>query len=209
MSLRLHDSASREVTPFEPIVPGRVGIYVCGATVQSAPHVGHLRPAVVFDVLRRWLTRCGNEVTLIRNITDIDDKILAKAEQAGVPWWAHAASVEREFSAAYDALGVLPPTFEPRATAHLPQMIEMVERLIERGHAYVTSPGNVWFDVESWDAYGELTGQSSGTRSAADAALVSTKEVEPVETSCLRGGGFGRLNLPGNGEARPARLRAV
>jgi cysteinyl-tRNA synthetase len=179
VTLSLFDTASRTQREFEPLDPAdpsdpnkrrKVGIYVCGATVQSSPHIGHLRPAIVFDVLRRWLTRTGYDVTLIRNITDIDDKILTKSAEAGVPWWAHAAVIEREFTDAYNALGVLPVTFEPRATAHIPQMIEMTARLIERGHAYVTSPGNVWFDVESWATYGELTRQESGVLSTQDDA---------------------------------------
>ena len=160
MSLRLFDSGSRELVDFVPLTPGQVGIYVCGATVQSAPHIGHLRPAVAFDILRRWLTRSGNQVTLIRNITDIDDKILAKAALAGTPWWAHAASIEREFARAYDALGVLPPTYEPRATQHVPEMITLMQELTSAGHAYTTGAGDVWFDVLSWPQYGELTHQN-------------------------------------------------
>ncbi|ANC32565.1 cysteine--tRNA ligase [Isoptericola dokdonensis] len=159
MTLHLYDTATRAVRELVPRTPGKVGIYVCGATVQSAPHVGHLRPVVAFDVLRRWLERSGLDVTLIRNITDIEDKIIAKAADAGREWWAHAAVFEREFSAAYDALGVLPPTYEPRATQHMPQMIELMDRLVERGHAYATGPGNVWFDVRSWPDYGTLTRQ--------------------------------------------------
>ncbi|MCL1899796.1 MAG: cysteine--tRNA ligase [Promicromonosporaceae bacterium] len=170
MSLRLYDTATRTLRDFVPLAPGRVGIYVCGATVQSAPHIGHLRPAVAFDVLRRWLTASGHDVTLIRNVTDIDDKILAKSAEAGRPWWAHALAIEREFTAAYDALGVLPVTYEPRATGHVTQMIELIATLIERGHAYVSTPGNVWFDVASWAAYGELTNQG---RDVADALAAS------------------------------------
>jgi cysteinyl-tRNA synthetase len=159
VTLHLYDTATRAVRELVPRTPGKVGIYVCGATVQSSPHVGHLRPVVAFDVLRRWLSRSGLDVTLIRNITDIDDKILAKAAAAGRPWWAHAAVYEREFAAAYEALGVLPPTYEPRATQHMPQMVDLMERLVERGHAYATGPGNVWFDVRSWPDYGSLTRQ--------------------------------------------------
>jgi len=159
VSLALYDTATQAVSEFVPLEPGKVGIYVCGATVQSAPHIGHLRPAVAFDILRRWLTHLGYEVTLIRNVTDIDDKILAKAAEAGVPWWAHANAIEREFTAAYDALAVIPPTYEPRATGHVPEMIELMQQLIDRGHAYATGPGNVWFDVLSWPQYGELTRQ--------------------------------------------------
>ena len=129
MSLRLYDTAAREVRDFVPLVPGEVGVYVCGATVQSSPHVGHLRPAVAFDVLSRWLTRSGYHVTLIRNVTDIDDKVLAKSAAAGQPWWAWALRHEREFEAAYDAVGVLPSAYAPRATGHVTDMVELVEQL--------------------------------------------------------------------------------
>ncbi|MBC7289875.1 MAG: cysteine--tRNA ligase [Actinotalea sp.] len=159
MSLHLFDTATRGLRAFVPLRPGRVGMYVCGATVQSSPHIGHVRMAVAFDVLVRWLRRSGYEVTLVRNVTDIDDKILAKSAEAGVPWWAWAQQHEREFTAAYDALGVLPPTYEPRATGHVTEMVELMERLVERGHAYVTGPGDVWFDVRSWADYGALTNQ--------------------------------------------------
>jgi len=138
-----------------------VGVYVCGLTVQSAPHVGHVRSAVNFDVLRRWLTARGYEVDFVRNVTDIDDKILTKAADRGVAWYAHAAEVKRELDRAYDALAVLPPTYEPLATGHIPEMLELIEQLIERGHAYPApdDSGDVYFDVRSWPAYGELTGQ--------------------------------------------------
>ena len=159
MSLRLFDTATHQVRDFVPLVEGRVGIYLCGATVQAPPHIGHLRSGVAFDVLVRWLTRSGQRVTLVRNVTDIDDKILVKAADAGSEWWAWAAANERAFTAAYDALGVLPPTYEPRATGHVPAMVELMERLVAAGHAYVTGPGDVWFDVRSFPDYGALTNQ--------------------------------------------------
>ena len=159
MTLRLFDTAARELRDLTPLEPGKVGIYLCGATVQSAPHVGHMRAAVAFDVLVRWLRRGGLDVTLVRNVTDIDDKILAKAEAAGRPWWAHAALFERAFTEAYDALGVDRPTYEPRATGHVTDMVDLMERLVERGHAYTTTPGNVFFDVGSYPEYGSLTRQ--------------------------------------------------
>ena len=158
MTLRLFDTATREEREFVPLTPGRVGIYLCGPTVQSSPHVGHLRSAVAFDVLQRWLERTGHQVTLVRNVTDIDDKILDKAAENGWEWWAWALRFEREFQAAYAAVGVRPPTAEPRATGHIPEMIALIERLVERGHAYVKD-GSVYFDVRSFDAYGQLTNQ--------------------------------------------------
>ncbi|MDR0366738.1 MAG: cysteine--tRNA ligase [Bifidobacteriaceae bacterium] len=159
MSLSLHDSANGSVRLFEPLVPGQVGIYQCGATVQGPPHIGHLRPAVVFDVLRRWLEHSGYTVRFIRNVTDIDDKILTKAAAAGEPWWAWAQHWERAFTAAYNALGVRPPTYEPRATGVIPDILAFIQRLIDRGHAYQGAVGNVYFDVLSYPEYGSLTHQ--------------------------------------------------
>ncbi|WP_127842888.1 cysteine--tRNA ligase [Actinomyces wuliandei] len=161
-TLRLYDSAAREVVPLAPTVtPGVVAIYLCGATVQGSPHIGHMRSAIAFDVLRRWLERQGQKVVLIRNVTDIDDKILTRSAAAVPPvaWWAWAQRHEREFDAAYRALGVAPPTYEPRATGHVPEMISLVTRLLERGHAYTGEAGNVYFSVASLPGYGSLTNQ--------------------------------------------------
>ncbi|RFU22182.1 cysteine--tRNA ligase [Geodermatophilus marinus] len=158
MSLRLYDTAARAVRDFTPLRAGQASMYVCGLTVQGPPHVGHVRSALVFDVLRRWLAARGYEVTYVRNVTDIDDKILAKAAEAGVPWWAWAYTNELAVTRAYDALGLLPPTYEPRATGHVPDMVALIERLVEHGHAYVAD-GDVYFDVRSFPGYGELTGQ--------------------------------------------------
>ena len=161
MTLRLHDTAARETRDFAPLVPGRAGIYVCGLTVQSEPHVGHVRSAVNFDVLRRWLTASGYEVDFIRNVTDIDDKILAKSAEQGVHWYALAAAMKRELDKSLAAINVLPPTYEPGATGHVPEIVELIEELIARGHAYAAEDGSgdVYFDVRSWSAYGELTRQ--------------------------------------------------
>jgi cysteinyl-tRNA synthetase len=158
VGLQLYDTRTRRVRPFEPIVAGQVGIYLCGPTVQSSPHVGHLRGAVVMDVLRRWMLASGYEVTLVRNVTDIDDKILINAAAAGESPFALAERFTREFNQAYDAVGVLPPTIEPRATGHIPEMVELMQSLIERGHAYA-SAGSVWFSVGSFPGYGGLSGQ--------------------------------------------------
>ncbi len=156
--MRLYDTATRAVREFTPLVDGKVSMYVCGATVQSAPHVGHIRSGVAFDVLARWLRTSGYEVTLVRNVTDIDDKILAKESVENRPWWAVAAHYEREFQKAYEILGCTPPTVEPRATGHITQMIELMQTLIERGHAY-EADGDVYFDVRSFADYGKLSGQ--------------------------------------------------
>lgn len=158
MALSLYDSATRDIREFVPLKAGEVGIYVCGATVQGAPHIGHLRSAVAFDVLVRWLERSGYRVTLVRNVTDIDDKILAKSAEAGVPWWAWAHRFERAFSLSYDAVGCRPATCEPRATGHIPEMIALIGVLVEAGHAY-EADGSVYFDVRSFPSYGALTNQ--------------------------------------------------
>jgi cysteinyl-tRNA synthetase len=172
VTIRLHDSVSRSTREFVPLHEGMVGIYVCGLTVQSAPHIGHVRSAVNFDLLRRWFIHRGYEVTFIRNITDIDDKILIKSAEQGRPWYNLAYDMRRELDRAYDALNVLPPTYEPLATGHVPEMIELIERLLTRGHAYVAEDGSgdVYFDVRSWPAYGELSGQRVDEMSPAEDA---------------------------------------
>ncbi len=207
MSFRLYDTATRTVRDFDPVVPGEVSIYHCGLTVQAAPHLGHIRKEVVFDVLRRWLTWSGYRVTVIANITDIDDKILVKSAAEGVPWFAHAYHFERELHAAYAALGCEPPTYEPRATGHVPEMIELIEVLMARGHAYAApdSSGDVYFDVKSWPAYGCLSRQRiddmepaedadpRGKRDPRDFALwKGHKEGEPETASWATPWGRGR-----------------
>ena len=159
--LRLHDTATRESRDFVPLHDGKVGIYVCGLTVQSEPHVGHVRSAVNFDVLRRWLTATGYDVHFIRNVTDIDDKILAKADEQGRPWYNLAYAMHAELTKALASINVLPPTYEPGATGTIPEMLELISVLIERGHAYPADDGSgdVYFDVRSWPQYGELTRQ--------------------------------------------------
>lgn len=158
MSLRLYDTATRSQREFTPLRSGAASIYVCGATVQGLPHIGHVRSGLNYDVMRRWLARGGLDVTLVRNVTDIDDKILAKAADNGRPWWEWAATHERAFEAAYLSLGCLPPSIGPRATGHVPQMIELMHRLIDSGHAYAAG-GDVYFSVPSFADYGALSGQ--------------------------------------------------
>ncbi|WP_326597555.1 cysteine--tRNA ligase [Streptomyces sp. NBC_01803] len=158
MTIRLYDTSSRQIRDFDPLTPGRVSIYLCGATVQAAPHIGHIRSGLNFDIMRRWFAHRGYEVTFIRNVTDIDDKIIAKSAEQGRPWWAIGYENERAFDAAYTALGCLPPSYEPRATGHVPEMIEMMRTLIGRGYAY-PSDGNVYFDVRGFPGYLGLSNQ--------------------------------------------------
>ncbi|TAM69308.1 MAG: cysteine--tRNA ligase [Microbacteriaceae bacterium] len=177
MTVRLYDTKAQALRDFIPLVDGAVGMYVCGPTVQSSPHIGHMRSALVYDQLRRWLGYRGYDVTLVRNVTDIDDKILvnAAAEQASgsvEQWWALAYRYELEFTAGYNTLGILPPTYEPRATASIPQMQTLIARLVDSGHAYpaADASGDVYFDVTSWPAYGALTRQSIDKMEAAEDA---------------------------------------
>ena len=184
MSLSLFDSKAQAVRAFSPIVAGQVGIYLCGPTVQGAPHVGHLRSALVYDQLRRWLSVRGNDVTLVRNVTDIDDKVLDNAKISGEEWWALAYRYEIEFNRAYSALGILAPTYEPRATAAIPEMIEIIQRLIDNGYAYVADDGsaNVYFASSKWANYGELTNQKlTDMESADDAGTEKLGKREPQD----------------------------
>lgn len=189
--MRLYNTASHTISEFKPIKPGHVGMYVCGATVQSSPHIGHIRAAIAFDVIRRWMLRLGYKVTFVRNVTDIDDKIMKKATQAGQRWWERAYIYEREFTEAYNTLGVLPPTVEPRATGHITDMVELIERLIKLGHAYVIKDdsgkptGNVYFDVPSWQHYGELTHQkqNDSQNTSDDASQIADAKGPSVDNS--------------------------
>ena len=169
-ALSLYDTATRQVSTFKPLVPGKASIYLCGATVQAAPHIGHIRSGVNFDILRRWLIASGYDVTFIRNVTDIDDKILHKAQHEQIPWWAVAMKYERAFDAAYRALNVLPPTYEPRATGHITQMIELMARLIDKGAAYAPGNGDIYLEVRKLARYLTLSGQKlDDLQSAGDA----------------------------------------
>lgn len=220
MTLRFYDTASAEVRNFVPLVDGKVSLYYCGATVQGMPHVGHIRSAIAFDQLTRWLEYRGLRVTVVRNVTDIDDKILAKSEASFAPdfspepgdvpreeWWALAYRYEREFLKAYDTLGVSRPTYEPRATGHIPEMHALIQQLIDRGHAYpaLDDSGDVYFDVRSWDTYGALTRQNiddmqaapdadpRGKKDPRDFALwKGSKEGEPATASWASPWGAGR-----------------
>lgn len=186
--LNLYDTASHQVSHFVPLKPGEVGIYVCGATVQSSPHIGHIRAAVAFDIVHRWFLKLGYKVTFVRNVTDIDDKILVKAAAAGQRWWARAYYYEREFTEAYNTLGVLPPTVEPRATGHMSDMIDLIQRILDNGHGYVVTDadgkptGNVYFDVASWPHYGELTHQKQ-TSEVDEAAAVADRMGPSVDAT--------------------------
>ncbi|MDP9241384.1 MAG: cysteine--tRNA ligase [Actinomycetota bacterium] len=184
MSLRLYDTAARGVRDFVPLEPGRAGIYLCGATVQAPPHIGHLRSGVNFDILWRWLEHRGYAVTFCRNVTDIDDKIIHSAAHEGEPWWAVAQRNERAFSRAYELLGCRPPTVEPRATGHVPEMVALMQRLIDSGHAYAAG-GDVYFDVRSFPPYGALSGRTLDDMLAAEKP--SPNKRDPADFALWKG----------------------
>ena len=207
MGLRLFDTRAHELVDFVPLVSGRVGLYVCGPTVQSSPHVGHLRSALAYDILTRWFEAQGLTVTLVRNVTDIDDKVLTNAATNNEDWRALAQRSEREFHRVYAAIGIRPPTHEPRATGHITQMVSLIAELLERGHAYTVGDdtGDVYFDTASFAAYGALTRQSGdetepdataderGKRNPRDFALwKGHKDGEPTSASWPAPWGAGR-----------------
>ena len=176
-ALNLYDTQTRSISAFKSLKPKQVGIYLCGATVQAPPHIGHIRSGVNFDILRRWLIASGYEVTFVRNVTDIDDKILHKAVHEEIPWWAVAMKYERAFTDAYNALNVLPPTYEPRATGHITQMVQLMEKLIANGHAYAPGNGDVYLEVRKLKEYLTLSNQKlDDLQSAEDADLTYKKD---------------------------------
>jgi cysteinyl-tRNA synthetase len=203
VSLHLYDTATRSMRAFEPLEPGRASIYLCGLTVQGPPHIGHVRNWVNVDILRRWLAHDGYEVTLVRNVTDIDDKILAKSAENGEPWWALAFRNERGVAEAERSLGVLPPSYEPRATGHVPEMIELMQRLIDGGHAYAAD-GDVYFDVQSYPAYGELSGQRVDDMQAAGDSVGDGRKHDPRDFALWKSAKPGEPSWPTPwGDGRP------
>jgi cysteinyl-tRNA synthetase len=186
VTLRLYDTATRAVREFSPLHPGQASLYLCGATVQAAPHIGHIRSGVNFDILIRWMRAAGLAATFCRNVTDIDDKILRVAADEGVAWWAVAERNQRAFTRAYAALGCLPPDVEPRATGHVPEMIVLMRRLIDSGHAYAAG-GDVYFDVRSWPRYGELSGQRLDHMMAAGDTEADDAKRDPRDFALWKG----------------------
>jgi cysteinyl-tRNA synthetase len=193
VTLHLYDTATRSQREFHPVRSGTASIYVCGATVQGVPHIGHVRSGLNFDVLRRWLAHSGLDVLLVRNVTDIDDKILAKAAEAGRPWWEWAAAHEREFEWAYSVLGCLPPSVAPRATGHVTQMVDLMRRLIDGGHAYAAA-GDVYFAVTTFPGYGELSGQRLDKVEQGETAAVGKRD--PRDFTLWKGAKPGEPSWP-------------
>ena len=180
MSLAFYDTKTRTKRPFVPIRPNRVGLYVCGPTVYGQIHVGNARPLIVFDVLTRLLRHQFEEVVYVRNITDVDDKIMAEAKATGVPIDALTRTTTERFHHDTEALGCLPPDFEPRATEHVAQMIALIGRLIDNGHAYEAS-GNVLFHVPSFPEYGQLSGRNRDEQVAGARVDVAPYKRDPAD----------------------------
>ncbi len=202
-SLNLYDTKSRKISAFKPIKKGEVGIYLCGATVQAPPHIGHIRSGVNFDILRRWLTASGYKVNFIRNVTDIDDKILHKAIHEEIPWWQVAQKYERAFTDAYNWLNVLPPTYEPRATGHITQMIELIDKLIENGSAYAPGNGDVYLEVRKVKNYLELSNQKLDDLLVSDDADLKYKK-DPRDFALWKAAKKGEPSWPTPwGDGRP------
>ncbi|MGM0425784.1 MAG: cysteine--tRNA ligase [Thermodesulfobacteriota bacterium] len=180
MSLKLYNTASRKKETFQPLKPGKVGIYVCGVTVYDLCHIGHARSAIVFDVLVRYLRHRGFDVTYVRNFTDVDDKIIERAGQLGKETSAIAQEYIDAFNADMDRIRVLPADQEPRATEYIPQMIQMIERLLERGFAYVAEK-DVYYAVEAFKEYGGLSGRNLEDMRAGSRIAVDSKKRHPMD----------------------------
>jgi cysteinyl-tRNA synthetase len=179
--LQIHNSLSGRKEEFRPIHPGRVGLYVCGVTVYDHIHVGHARCYVAFDVIQRWLRHRGFDVTYVRNITDIDDKIIRRAAENGEPVEALTARFIRAMREDFAALAIEPPTHEPRATEHVPGIVTMIERLIARGYAYVSPHGDVLYAVAKYPEYGRLSGERLADQRVGARVEVDGSKREPED----------------------------
>jgi cysteinyl-tRNA synthetase len=180
-ALKIYNTLARDKVPFVPIDPGKVRMYVCGMTVYDYCHLGHARVMVVFDMVQRWLRGSGFDVTYVRNVTDIDDKIIKRAVENGEP----ISALTNRFIAAMNedaaALGVQPPDHEPRATAFVPQMLQLIERLESNGLAYKASDGDVNFSVRDFSGYGKLSGKSLDDLRAGERVEVASAKRDPLD----------------------------
>ena len=158
--LTLYSTMSRKKETFKPIKEGKVGMYVCGVTVYDYCHIGHGRTFVAFDVIRRWLMERGNEVTFVRNVTDVDDKIIRRAAEKGISTKELTDFYTKAMQEDMESLGCLPPTYEPHATDFIPQMLGIIGKLVDKGYAYVGGDGDVDYAVRKFPAYGKLSGKS-------------------------------------------------
>jgi len=180
MSLKMYNTLKRNKEPFTPLQEGTVGMYACGVTVYDYSHIGHARAMVVFDVIQRYLTYCGYDVTFVRNYTDIDDKIINRANEASVPFREISERFIDEFDRDMASLGVEKPAYTPRATDHIKEMITMVQTLIDKQHAYVVD-GDVYFDVNSFSGYGKLSGKDIDSLVSGARVEVDDRKKSPLD----------------------------
>ncbi len=180
MGLRIYSTLTRKKEEFEPLHPGKVGMYVCGMTVYDMCHLGHARSAVLFDVIYRYLMFRRYEVTFVRNFTDVDDKIINRANELGEDWRSLAERFIHEFYVDMDALGILRPTFEPRATEYVDRMQSLIQKLISSGHAYEAN-GDVMFSVNSFPGYGKLSGKKIDELISGARVDVDEKKRNPLD----------------------------
>ena len=203
MSLRVYDARRRAKVPFEPVRPGHVGMYVCGMTVQDRPHVGHMRYAVAGDLIRRVLESRGYEVKYATNFTDIDDRIIERGNQEGIPFEKVSERNIRAFLDYAALLNIKPATVYPRATEHIPEILALIQRLIESGHAYAAG-GDVYFDVRSYPAYGALSGRKVDDLRAGVRIEVGESKRDPLDFTLWKGAKPGEPSWPSPwGPGRP------
>ena len=204
MPLVVTNTKSHGKEPFEAITPGRIGIYVCGPTVYDEPHLGHARAAVAFDVIRRALEFLGNHVTYVQNITDVDDKILNRAAEEGVSPWEIAERYTRLYEDEMAKLGVRRPSITPRATGHIPDMIELIQKLLDKGFAYSVDGGDVYFAVEKLPTYGSLSGRSLEDMRAGERVEPDPRKHHPMDFALWKGAKEWQLSWPAPwGRGRP------
>ena len=203
MSLRVYDTRRRKKLPFEPVQPKRAGMYVCGMTVQDKPHVGHMRYAVAADVIRRYLESKGYDVTYVTNFTDIDDRIIDRANKEGVPFEKVSERNMEAFLTYADLLNIKRATHYPRATGHLPEIIGLIQRLIDKGHAYAAGR-DVYFDVRSYPRYGELSGRKLDDMRQGVRIEVGEAKRDPLDFTLWKGAKPGEPSWPSPwGPGRP------
>ena len=203
MALAVYNTLTRRKEPFTPLEPGRVGMYVCGPTVYDHPHLGHARAAVAFDVIRRAMEFLGYRVTYVRNVTDVDDKIIARAGEEGRSPWEVAEEYTRAYDEQMEALGVRPPNITPRATGHILDMIRLVERLIERGVAYVAD-GDVYYSVEAFEGYGKLSNRTLEDVRAGERVEPDPRKRNPLDFALWKAAKPGEPSWPSPwGDGRP------
>jgi cysteinyl-tRNA synthetase len=180
-ALKIYNTLAREKQSFSPLVPGKVRMYVCGMTIYDYCHIGHARMMMAFDVLYRWLQASGYDVTYVRNITDIDDKIIKRAVENGESISQLTARFTQYMHEDTEALGILPPTHEPRATQYVPQMLGLIEKLEQNGLAYKAADGDVNFSVRDFPGYGKLSGKSLDDLRAGERVDINTGKRDPLD----------------------------